>query len=252
MCCGNTPGVRRHQMEILPNEKAKWIRENLMPMKSYDFKNDFKLEGYTIANCIPIIFESYRKIFHPFEITFDETDFLELSPDFFVKRKEYKSKRWEEISWKSISDKYGLKFHDQINPQTFINKFEKIGFPKNLTFPFEGHLSLKIFEELIKILKSYDTKDEVYSYQVMPHSEKNEFEVLVKCSFDELITYYPNGLIGYLYSHDKRWILFTDTDLCFTIFGGPSDLSDKLNSSSVESLLCLATSRVDDYGDLIN
>lgn len=261
---------------------AKWIEEETLHRTT----DDFKLHGVTIAHCIPPKFESYCKIFHPFELTEDEGNILEPNKDYGqrvsltissdtqglqitktetdgtivdiferqqVQLKEYNSKKWNFVTWKNIADKYGLTFHNEINPQTYIDKFQKIGWQRNLNFPSEGYLPRQILTKLLILLQDKSSSDEVYIYQMPPHNiwKDNKDCDLVKCNFNEVLEYFDKDFIGYLYSIDKSWVVFTDTDLCFTIVGGQNQLIDTLISSELEVSECIATTRVDSYGDKI-
>jgi hypothetical protein len=267
-----------------PIDIAKWIQEGTLPWTT----DDFKLFGCTIGQCIPPTYEAYCKIFHPFEITPDEPDVLapnkeygqqvtlqfnrdndnnlsisEIRPDGSIvnilerqkeQLAEHNSKRWNLASWKSIAEKYGLFFHNEISQQKFVEKFQKIGWPKNLSFPSEGYLPRQLLIDLTYILKTAVTTDTVYIYQFPPHTafKGNKDCELVRCSLDEVLEYFGNGFVGYLYASDKSWIVFTDTDLSFTIVGGQIQLIEKLINSSLEVLQCLSTTRVDMYADKLN
>lgn len=271
-------------MTTEPIDIAKWIEDEKRPWTT----GDFKLEGCTIGHCIPPKFESYCKIFHPFEITPDEADILEPNKEYgqqvnltfsnntetgllitqigkdgkeidILERqkerlKEYNSKKWDYVTWKSIADKYGLIFHNEINPQTYVDKFQKIGWQKNLNFPSEGYLPRQLLVKLLKILNETSSSNQVYIYQMVPHTiwKDNKDCDLVKCRFNEVLEYFDNDFIGYLYSADKSWIIFTDTDLDFTIVGGQKKLIDTFIESELEVLECKSTTRVDNYSDKIN
>lgn len=245
-------------MTTLPPELAKWIEDGKL-----------RRRGAIIGSCIPPIFESYCKIFHPFEMTQDETIFLEIKKrfkqiktrtqnDLLQERiewiEEYNSKQWDFISWKTMADKYGLVFHKQINQNVFIKKIDDVIWGKNLLLPNEGHLRRQIFIKLLKILKIQSDSNEVFIYQMVPHSiyKDNRIDDLVKCNYEEVLEYFNADFIGYLYATDKSWIVFTDTDLTFTIVGGQQKLIDNIIASDIEALECTSTTRVDDFSDMIN
>lgn len=270
-------------MTTEPIEISNWIEDEKLPLTN----GDFKIQGCTIGQCIPPTFESYCKIFHPFEVTPDEPEILEkkdyrqkvilnfsISPDREIKLteteydgtetdiyvrqqerlKDYNSKTWKFVTWKSIAEKYDLLFHNEISRQTFVDKFEKIGWQKNLNFPSEGYLPRRHLVKLLELLNELSSSNEVYIYQVMPHTiwKDNKDCDLVKCEFNEVLEYFNEDFKGYLYSADKSWMVYTDTDLTFTIVGGQKNLIDVLVSSELEALECLQTTRVDNYSDKIN
>ena len=59
-------------------EIAKWIEDETLQRTT----DDFKLYGCVIGHCIPPKFESYCKIFHPFEVTNEEEDILEPNKEY--------------------------------------------------------------------------------------------------------------------------------------------------------------------------
>jgi len=252
-------------MTTLSIDIVKWIEDG----KLHRTTKDFEWIGCNIGQCIPPIFDSYCKIFHPFELTPDEEDTLEvrnksakkqsLTFDDILKErekwlKEYNSKQWQFVNWKTIADNYGLVYHNQINQKTFINKFEKVGWQKNLIFPNEGHLSRQLLVKLLNILKPQKDFDELIIYQAAPHTiwKDNKPEHVVRCNFEEVLGYFNSDFIGYLFAADKSWIVFTDTDLTFTIVGGQKKIIDSILISDIEAIECNATTRVDDFSDKIN
>lgn len=271
-------------MTTEPIEKAKWIEDEQLPRTN----KNFELTGCTIGQCIPPIFECYCKIFHPFEVTPDEPDILEpkkqlgqmgnltikTHPDSGLqvtitfedgnvidipkqheeRQREYKSKTWHFATWRSIAEKYDLVFHNEVNGKTFADKFQTIGWPRNLKFPSEGYLPRELLVNLLKKLENISNSDQVYIYQMLPNSifKDNKDCDLVKCTFNEVLEYFDTNFIGYLYPEDKSWVVFTDTDLCFSIVGGPKRLVDLLLSSDLEILECNATTRVDNFSDKMN
>lgn len=270
-------------MTTEPIDLAKWIEDETLDRTN----DDFKLHGCTIGHCIPPKFECYCKIFHPFEVTEDEEDILESNKeygqqvslnistesqglqitetgkdgtiiDIFERQqerlKEYHSKKWNFVTWKAIAVKYALTFHNEINPQTYVDKFQKIGWQRNLNLPSEGYLPRQILTKLLALLNNKNPSGEVYIYQMAPHTiwKDNKDCDLVKCNFNELLEYFDADFIGYLYAADKSWVVFTDTDLCFTLIGGKKQLIGTLITSDLEVLECRATTRIDNYGDKIN
>jgi len=267
-----------------PMEMAKWIEDEVLPLST----SEFKMSGCPIGHCIPPKFESYCKIYHPFEVTPDEPDILEPDKDYrkpvsitflrdpekvtkitmtkndgtvidlFEEHKErlkdYHSKKWIFTAWKTIADKYGLLFHNEINTETYVNKFQEIGWPKNLAFPGEGQLPRKNLMDHLGVLEKESTAGEVFIYQKIPHSiyKDNRYDDLVRCSYEEVLGYFDKDFAGYLYSADKSWIVFTDTDQHFTIVGGDKRLIRSLATCDLEVLECTKDTRVDEHSDRIN
>lgn len=270
-------------MKELDINKAKWIENEVASWE----QDEVESSGVRIVHCVPNIYESYCKIFHPFEITPDEKETLkpksyrEIKGDFSLRktedgdlemlitgedgsrinlfekskslREEYESKQWNDISWKEVAAKYGLLFHKEISPDSFVKKFEKIGWPENLSFPEEGYLPRKQFLQLIEILRSF-TSSNVKVYQTAPHiiwRDDKPIE-LIECSLNEVLDYFSDDFIGYLYSEKDKWMVYTDVDLTFTLVGGPNALVETINNSELESAQCEWMDRVDNDSDSVN
>jgi len=271
-------------MERLPVSEAQWIKENTKPW----IIEDLKKNGSTVQHVVPGFYQSYAKLFHPFEINFEQTDKLEPNPDYgtpipihltrtndgdFIATEikedgstldlyeEYK-KRVERraqmklvyTSWQSVALKYGLHFHEEINQSSFSARFREIGWPRNLLFPREGYLVRPLLLQLLLILKEHTVNNEVYIYQLVPNSimKDGRIDDLVKCSLEEVTEYFPKDFIGYMYAANRSWMVYTDTDLYFTLVGGSKALIETVINSSLEVLPCLPTTRIDHDSDHIN
>lgn len=271
-------------MERLPISEAQWIKELVKPYPGGDVKE----VGSTVELVIPPCYEGYAKLFHPFEINLEETDTLEpnrtygrpmtihltmtkdggliateikedgSTVDLYEDYKKRVEKRTQlklvYTSWRSVAEKYGLHFHQEINQNSFTARFQEIGWPRNLLFPREGYLVRPLLLKLLLLLKQYTVGDEVYIYQLVPNSIMKEGRIddLIKCRFEEVSEYFPRDFIGYMYAADKSWIVYTDTDLYFTLVGGSKALIQTLANSSLEVLPCLPTTRIDNHSDSIN
>jgi hypothetical protein len=262
-------------MKNLDIEQAAWINEKKLPLNLWE-------EGATIGNCVPPVFEAYCKVFHPFEVTAEEPDTLENAPA----RKKVLSeiitlnynqgtfkainpwetdtsdlslklgmtnpnlRRWEYVTWKQIADRYGLEFHNEINPNSYITRFVEIGYPGNLWFPKGGYLPRPVFIKLISVLSAASQAKEVCIYQLPPN---NIYEVeLLAGSLADVTSYFKEDFIGYLYATDKSWVVYTDTDLHFTVVAGPEPLITAIVNSELEAVRCSAETRVDYFSDKIN
>ncbi|WP_299762758.1 hypothetical protein [uncultured Pontibacter sp.] len=262
-------------MKNLNIEQADWISEEKLTLS-------FEDEGITIGNCLPPIFESYCKVFHPFEITTDEPDTLENDPDlkedlaeiitFNYRQGTHKTtnpweasggdlnlklrmtdpnlKRWEYVTWQEIAEKYELIFHNEINPDSYITRFDEIGYPWNLWFPKGGYLPRPVFKKLNSVLSSASQTHEVCIYQMPPN---NIYKMeLVSGSLEDVSNYFEEDFIGCMYASDKSWLVFTDTDLHFTLMAGPESLITAIVNSEIEAVRCSADTRVDYLSDKVN
>lgn len=99
---------------------------------------------------------------------------------------------------------------------------------------FQGRLSMPVLSIILDILKQYSPENKVRICQLTPHSIRWEDEV-VEGSYDEVPDYFDKRyFIGWLFPPDRSWALYTDTDLCYTLMGGPSSLIDRLAESPLE------------------
>jgi len=250
-------------MESLDTQIANWIDKKIIPLTP----GNLEPQGVIINNCIPGIFESYCKLFHPFEINITEADILisdqenrqkngegDLFQQYQKKLKEFKPGDLKVVTWKNIASKFGLIFHDEINTRAFSEKFKKIGWPKNISFPKEGRLPRILLIELLAILKKENAGNVVFIYQSPPNSimKIDKYHDLVRCTFEEVLKYFEDDFIGYLYPEDKSWIVYTGTDLHFTIIGGKKKLIDAIVNSHLEAVECESTTRVDNDSDKLN
>lgn len=259
-------------MERIDNKNANWLDQNLIRRNA---------STIILGNGIPQVFESYAKVFHPFEITVNEPEELKSNESYerdgtlniyrneegnlklydetpdgqFIdvyKRKEQERAAWlakprRNATWKEVSEKYGIRYHNETNLKAFVNKFQEIGWPTNLGFPSEGFLPRKEFLRLLEVLKRHSTSDKVFIYQKAPHTiwKDDLAEDLVLASFEEAGQYFEEDFRGYLYDENKKWLIYTDTDLSFTLVGGDHSLIHSLSGSDLEVLRCTATTRID-------
>ena len=271
-------------MERLPVSEAQWIKENTKPW----IIEDLKKNGSTVQHVVPDFYQSYAKLFHPFEINTKETDALEphgrhqnrvhttfsqmqdgtvlvtetnddgttvITYETYVQRmKQYALLNYVYTSWRTVAEKYGLHFHEEINQSSFSARFREIGWPRNLLFPREGYLVRPLLLQLLLILKEHTVNNEVYIYQLVPNSimKDGRIDDLVKCSLEEVTEYFPKDFIGYMYAANRSWMVYTDTDLYFTLVGGSKALIETVINSSLEVLPCLPTTRIDHDSDHIN
>lgn len=271
-------------MEHLPLSEAQWFRQQLKPWPPADFSK----EGTTVDNLIPSGYESYGKLLHPFEVNREEPDTLGPHPNYgkrvniaisntpdggisiteqkpdgtVVDLREEASRREEKrrlqtlvpTPWRTIAQKYGLTFHEEINTGSYAALFQHTGWPRNLLFPSEGFLPRQPFLQLLSLLKEHTPGGAVYIFQYPPHTlfKEGRTEDLVRCHLEEVPAYFEEDFIGYLFAADRSWMVHTNTDFHFTLVGGNQALLAALESSELEVLECRAATRVDDYSDRIN
>ncbi len=156
----------------------------------------------------------------------------------------YKKQDWKTITWKSIANKYEIAYTNQITTTDFTKKFNKVGYPYNISFPEEGRLPMKEFEKLIKLL-SKDTANKILDvFMRQPKSNTNNFEDAFLCNISDIAAHFDDGFVGYLSNTKKDWLLFTDSDLQYSIFACNKALADLLVNDGLEVLKCKTYTRL--------
>lgn len=236
-------------MQELPVELADWLRKGQV--------------GY-----LPLGFEAYCQVLHPFEIATREktlsdsmVDKTELETrnnleaprhfsllnsdgvDEFKKHDEERLRKragkiWTPVSWRAVAERFGLSFDEHTSLSDISRAYQMAGEPEDVWFPSEGYLPRKLLIQLLEVLKSYSSAKEVLVFQSAPNTigHSGKAEELVKCTYVEVLEYFPQDFIGYLYPEDKSWIVLTDIDTFVTIVGGPEALIEKLKSGNMELL----------------
>lgn len=233
--------------EINP-EIANWMFEGIETWNPETIRKT----GVRLKNCVSNKFEAYCKVFHPFYISKRKSNRL-------VSREIYEQKFYEENdltetkekSWNEIAKTYEITLNNESNTNIFENKFIEIGWPENLYFPTEGFLPQNQFIELLDILKKF-THNQVIIYQQIPHNnwKNDKTEDFQLANFDETLNYFTGeGFIGYLGDEKKNWMVYTDTDLSFTIIAGSKYLINSIKNSSLESFECNPNTRVDIFAN---
>ena len=164
------------------------------------------------------------------------------------------AKRWDHLSWQSLAARHGLIFHNEISPRTFFAKFKRDGFPRNLLFPVEGSLPRNLLIEFLNVCKKSASGNAAILYQAPPHTiwKDGKPDDIVSCPLDELLFYFPEDFIGYLFAADRSWIIFTDNDLCYTLLGCTLKFLHQLQETTLKVIACNSNDRVDDRSDGIN
>lgn len=243
-------------------QEADWIKEQTVPYGT-------STRNVVMGNIIPAQFDSYCKIFYPFTIFHDVpatlvpneqlkkpshwyfdpqtrklmADGKEWVPDELVQRRD--KGEGSATRWKEMGERYGVTFNNQTEIEAYSNKFKEIGWPENLLFPAEGRLPMPMLSVVLDILTRYSGgKDSVRLYLIAPNSMgwKDYPKEVVEGRLDEIPDYFDRRyFIGWLFPPDRSWILHTDTDLHYTVLGGPAPLIDMLVKSPLEVLKCDAS-----------
>jgi hypothetical protein len=200
-------------MEQVDLREAAWIDDRVLPYDGWDV---------VVGNCIPAGFESYGKIFHPF------------------------SQDGQPLTWKTVGRRYGIVFDNESNTHEFARAIKEKGDIDALDFPREGEMPLTLLKTLLEILRPFTANGKARIFQRGPHSiyRRTGSDDLVEADLEEVPAYFRNYFIGYLYSVDRTWIIFTDIDQDYTMVGGSAQLIQQLTESPLEVLPCDVRTRV--------
>lgn len=256
----------------------EWIWNNidkLLPHNPENWKGNF------VSHCIPPLFEDYCKVFHPIyidsefintpQITWDEIERKErlvkgvknpleklLDESTLVYGGAPKSNfHGKRIRWKELAEKYGLKFHPEINVSSFSLAFPNRSWARHLVGPSEGRIEKNTCAELVTVLRPFTENQNCFFGYDLIATKKIETELLFFGGLDDVIDTYSLdtvwGAPTYWWSQNRSWCVCTDWDLTFTIIGGSQKLVESiLSNKELEALRVKPTSRVDWFGDKIN
>ena len=153
---------------IDPSDIAQWIQENLVSQQ------DQSEDGVYVSHCIPPIYQSYCKIFHPIYLDLSAPaensswnaadECPDMIGDKLISVSTNYGDRGSRVRWKELALKYGLKFHPEINERSLSNAFPSGSFPRSLLGPDEGTLDDTTCDRLIQILLPFTNKLLCYFY----------------------------------------------------------------------------------------
>lgn len=257
-----------------------WIAKgrDMLPARDAD-SSDWT--GNFVAQCIPRGFPAYCKLFHPIhedasirtrDLTWDEekranpapvetepgkkTLAAILSDGLLVGRwsgvEESESAR---VPWRTLSERYGLLFHPEFNPESFRKAFENGSWPRYLLGPAEGTLDRKTSETLISVFGPFNQEQTVYfrfsDYLV------NDQPHLYTGDLNELTSFLAKPQFGGTpecwWPQDRSWCVYTDWDLTFTLIAGSRELVDGcLAHPLLECIEVTPETRIDYRADRLN
>ncbi len=232
------------------------------------FNNSKKSEVGTIAHCLPNTFEFYGIITHPFAIainlpdsTLTEKQYKNRIPYDFEKAKSapkegftmtmkddrgreidltqyhiqkivWRSKQtWKLTDWNIVCKTNGIAFNDRTTLNTIWKFFSQNGIPYNLEFPVEGTLDHSRLKRICDIIGQDSNYKKIYVYQTHPHSITDN-DTLMLLNTEDVLKYFQNtGFKGYLCASDKSFVLYTDNDLQFSLWGSNKSIADRLKKA---------------------
>jgi hypothetical protein len=183
-----------------------------------------------------------RKVDELKEQSWDKMDFSNL-------------KNTKKLTWRELAQRYGLIFHNNINPTSYSNKLKQIGYPQNLYFP-QPYLDEMESNELISVLKKFTPSLKFCFLQFELINEAYKFDF----KYDFLDNILSDGddkklKSDYLLCKEGNWVIWSDIheDLQLTLVAGSRDLIESLKiESNFEIQECTLDTRVDYYSDHLN
>ena len=241
--------------KIAYEEFQEWIRE--LRNQHYGAKNNYLLRREMSS------FEAFCKIFHPIyedlsikdqKVSWDEyfrsneqtsnksepesndPEILEIVRESTLSRGwpdgPFQSKR---IMWRTLTERYGLNFNEDLCTSTFDRIFPKKSWPRYLVGPQEGELDLDSLNLLCDILRVFTTCHKCFLYSEPWRNRNYEPQVLLGYIQDSLKVvdsgefYDPPNL---WWSADKTWFIETNPDLPYTVAGGSQRFINRIVADS--------------------
>ena len=234
----------------------------------------------TVAHCVPPIFPSYVKIFHPIyedlsvqneELTWqddatanpavvdphNERDIQDiLSGSTVVYGAIEPGSRPVPIRWSQLARRLGIPFVPILSSWSFTRRFPGKSWPKHLIGPEEGNLASVERDMLISVLRGHAGTDRCLFHFWMLATSNWKEDLLFEGVLDDAYRF-PDELHGvrctptHWFPEDRSWLVCTDYDLTFTLVGGPERLvCDLLDHHALECVSVQPGTRVDSKADL--
>jgi hypothetical protein len=246
---------------------AAWIQMGKKPVPKEPF------EGVRVEACLPSVFPAYCKLFHPIYIDLQIQDHSiswheseeqkhdhvgATSGGALVGESSYDQTKCDRVRWSELANRYGLKFHAEINEDSFTRSFRGGSWPRFLLGPDEGTLDRETCDALVSALSRQGGTPSCYFYysglSIAYDSPDGYAPRLYKGSLTdvpclELEAASPE----YWWPEDRQWCIHTDWDLSFTLVGGSGAIVDTIaNDPLLETLPVGPRSRVDRQADQVN
>lgn len=267
------------ELQSVPDlNEGAWIKKNTLSLESPMNKG-----GNFVEHCIPAKFPSYCKIFHNIyedESIKDHTvtwDYIHKHQPVDLNDPVQKALgavtrlyggtdplgqgNLTRIRWAALAERYDLKFHADINVDSFSRNFPTTSWPRYLTGPEEGSLEGSTCKEIIRSIgiatADFElSRDYFFLYDViatMKYERDLLFEGPLRSAFETYKLEGVNGTPTYWWPKDRSLLLCTDWDLVFTLVGGTEEVIESLISNP--ELECVAVNpknRIDYKSDTIN
>ncbi len=145
---------------------------------------------------------------------------------------------WRRLRWSDLAQRWGVAIDaDAVNSVACFSPGLKSGsWPTSILPPTEGSLDWESYERLMSILCSVPGPHSILAFStILTWFGDTGFEVpLVYSTAEELLAEYQssplNGSGQNWWPEDRRWLVYTDYDLCTTTVHGDRDLIQMISS----------------------
>ena len=251
---------------------SEWIKETTDRIEL----DPERWDGNRINLCLPKIFASYAKIFHPIFEDLEVSDrsvswndladhspsedpvdnFLHTSVTVYGGQMSDPT-NLKRISWQQLAKEQGLTFHAELTTDTFTRNFRGKSWPRYLIGPEEGRLDDSDCHEVVKILSPLSNAIKCFFLYHSITTDDYESDWLFEGRLDDV--FLARNVPGVHASptcwwpEDRKWFVYTDYDLAFTLFAGDIETIDTLVSNpNLECIRVEAGHRIDYRSDTIN
>ncbi len=239
--------------------------------------------NYTVAHCIPPIFPSYAKIFHPISedsaVQSDTLTWQEDAQNFtpqpgipkspathvvqeFIERSTLvyggarPNSRLVRIRWAQLAWRLGLPFTVTLSSWSFTRRFPGRSWPKRLIGPKEGSLEGPERDALVSVLHRHTKVDCCFFHVWLLATNEWREDLLFEGGLRDA-SLFPEGVPRvhctptHWFPEDRSWLVCTDYDLTFTLVGGSESLvRDLVTNPVLECVLVSSEMRVDRNADV--
>lgn len=262
-------------MKLLASlSECRWIDEGVTPTTP-DTPD-------TVAHCIPPIFPSYTKLFHPIYEDLSVQDEEQTWQDDARARPAAPQTQAEQsiqdalsgstlvyggiepgsrpvrIRWAELARRLGMPFVPTLSSWSFTRRFQGGSWPRRLIGPEEGTLASTERDALTSILRRNTNAARCFfHFWFLATSEWKE-DLLFEGDLDDA-SRFPDEVPSvrctptHWFPEDRSWLVCTDYDLTFTLVGGPESLiCELLDHHVLECASIQPGTRVDWQADLAN
>jgi hypothetical protein len=271
-------------LRVADLEPSDWIRNGVLPLLPAETPG---WKGNTVAHCIPKVFASYVKVFHPiFEdqsvmdksLTWNDAegdrDLRELANSLSSSAIEALMKNsvltrgssrtdtvTKRVRWCELAKRYGLQFNPTITDQSFTRNFPGQSWPRYLIGPEEGTLDTDSTWTLANVLDGFAGHRDAYFMYSAIATRSWDCDLLYRAPLSQLSHVMQEAAVlthgwntpTYWWSSDQNWCVYTSWDLTFTLVAGPTSIASAvLSADLLECVEVEPHTRVDYKSDHAN